>query len=160
MMIKRGDGFANSLLPRYHAPASNGGPTSATIIRLRRLYFIGSLYREGIRSCNLFVKTPLQRHPLGLGLRLTMTGLCYLFPPEVGLMKLSVIGPIILALSPVVLAEGEQAKGAKGAAELLEDKGEELLPKLTNPTGCPGEGHVEKEAPFSGSSCVRIVPMQ
>jgi hypothetical protein len=45
-------------------------------------------------------------------------------------------------------------------ALLLEDNGEELLPKLTNPTGCPGEGHVEKESVFSGKSCVRIVPMQ
>src|SRR5687767_8569535 len=45
-------------------------------------------------------------------------------------------------------------------ALLLEDNGDDLLPKLTNPTGCPGEGHVEKEGMFSGKSCVRIVPMQ
>jgi hypothetical protein len=45
-------------------------------------------------------------------------------------------------------------------AELLEDDGEALLKQLTNPTGDPGEGHVEKAVVFSGKSSVRIVPMQ
>lgn len=43
---------------------------------------------------------------------------------------------------------------------LLEDNAETLLPHLTNPTGDPGEGHVERTDFFSGTSCVRIVPMQ
>ena len=76
-------------------------------------------------------------------------------------MRLSwTIVAIILALSPSLSADDKPPSEAKGVAELLEDNGDELLPKLTNPTGCPGEGHVEKEAPFSGTSCLRIVPMQ
>jgi hypothetical protein len=45
-------------------------------------------------------------------------------------------------------------------AEVLEDNGEALLKQLTNPTGDPGEGHVEKAVVFSGKSSVKIVPMQ
>lgn len=67
---------------------------------------------------------------------------------------------LLLALAPPVLADDTPPEPAKGVAELLEDNGDDLLPKLTNPTGCPGEGHIEKEAPFSGTSCLRIVPMQ
>jgi hypothetical protein len=47
-----------------------------------------------------------------------------------------------------------------GVAVLLEDNAAELLPKLTNPGGDPGAGHVEKSVVFSGVSAVRIVPMQ
>lgn len=45
-------------------------------------------------------------------------------------------------------------------AKLLEDDGDDLLKHLTNPTGDPGEGHVEKESFFSGKSCIKIIPMQ
>jgi hypothetical protein len=47
-----------------------------------------------------------------------------------------------------------------GVAPVLEENAEALLPLLTNPTGDPGEGHVEKAVVFSGKSAVRIVPMQ
>jgi hypothetical protein len=45
-------------------------------------------------------------------------------------------------------------------AELLEDNADTLLKQLTNPTGDPGEGHVEKAVVFSGKSSVKIIPMQ
>lgn len=45
-------------------------------------------------------------------------------------------------------------------ATLLEDNADALLPLLTNPTGDPGEGHVERGEVFSGRTAVRIVPMQ
>jgi hypothetical protein len=43
---------------------------------------------------------------------------------------------------------------------LLEDDARTLLPLLTNPTGDPGEGHVEQSVVFSGASAVKIIPMQ
>lgn len=45
-------------------------------------------------------------------------------------------------------------------AVILEDNGADLLKLLTNPTGDPGEGHVENAIVFSGKSCVKIIPMQ
>src|SRR5688572_10271069 len=62
----------------------------------------------------------------------------------------------------------EHASGADGAAAgatapvaaLVEENAESLLPLLTNPTGDPGEGFVERAEVFSGKSGVRIVPMQ
>ncbi|MFL5340375.1 MAG: hypothetical protein ACJ8F7_09505 [Gemmataceae bacterium] len=53
-----------------------------------------------------------------------------------------------------------------GAAEplsvacLFEDDAEGLLKVLTNPTGDPGEGHPEKVMVFSGTTSIKIVPMQ
>jgi len=47
-----------------------------------------------------------------------------------------------------------------GVACLLEDNGAELLPKLTNPWGDPGEGQVEKDTVFSGESAVKITILQ
>jgi hypothetical protein len=35
-----------------------------------------------------------------------------------------------------------------------------LLKQLTNPTGDPGEGHVEKTVVFSGDNSIKIIPMQ
>ena len=77
-------------------------------------------------------------------------------------MRLSwtIVAVVCLAFVPCISAEEKPQAEWKGVAALLEDNGDDLLPKLTNPTGCPGEGRVEKEAPFSGTSCVRIVPMQ
>lgn len=66
----------------------------------------------------------------------------------------------LLLLPHVALSDEEKRELARSVAPLLEDNAEELLPKLTNPTGCPGEGHVEKVEAFAGSSCIRIVPMQ
>jgi hypothetical protein len=47
-----------------------------------------------------------------------------------------------------------------GVLCLLEDNGAELLPKLTNPWGDPGEGQVEKDTVFSGESAVKITILQ
>ena len=47
-----------------------------------------------------------------------------------------------------------------GVACLLADNAAELLPKLTNPQGDPGEGFVEKEIVFAGQSAVKITVLQ
>jgi len=47
-----------------------------------------------------------------------------------------------------------------GVACLLEDNAAELLPKLTNPQGDPGEGQVEKGIVFSGQSSIKITVLQ
>src|SRR4051812_4553205 len=47
-----------------------------------------------------------------------------------------------------------------GVSCLLEDNAAELLPKLTNPWGDPGEGQVEKDVVFSGESAVKITILQ
>ena len=47
-----------------------------------------------------------------------------------------------------------------GVVCLLEENAAELLPKLTNPQGDPGEGQVEKEIVFSGQSAVKITILQ
>ncbi|MBM4072230.1 MAG: hypothetical protein FJ271_25380 [Planctomycetes bacterium] len=49
---------------------------------------------------------------------------------------------------------------APRVAELFEDDAEELLKKLTNPTGDSGEGRVEKAVVFSGKTSIKIIPMQ
>jgi hypothetical protein len=67
---------------------------------------------------------------------------------------------LLLLLAPLWCAASAAERPKPDVVALLEDNGEELLPKLTNPTGCPGEGHVDKEEKFSGESGVRIVPMQ
>ena len=67
---------------------------------------------------------------------------------------------LFLTFMPPLCAAAAAERARPEVAALLEDNGEELLPKLTNPTGCPGEGHVDKEEKFSGESSVRIVPMQ
>jgi len=44
--------------------------------------------------------------------------------------------------------------------ELLEDNADTLLPLLNNPGGDPGAGYVERDEVFSGTSAVRIGPLQ
>jgi hypothetical protein len=70
----------------------------------------------------------------------------------------------ILALIVTTLATGAQATAADklppGVVCLLEDNAADLLPKLTNPWGDPGEGHVEKDVVFSGDSSVKITVLQ
>jgi hypothetical protein len=61
-------------------------------------------------------------------------------------------------VSPALSIAESLPKGA--VAELLEDNGEALLKQLTNPTGDPGDGQVEKTVVFSGQSSVKIIPMQ
>jgi len=45
-------------------------------------------------------------------------------------------------------------------AELLEDNAEALLKQFTNPGGDHGQGFVEKAITFSGTSSIKIVPLQ
>jgi hypothetical protein len=45
-------------------------------------------------------------------------------------------------------------------ARILEDNAAELLARLTNPTGDPGQGFVETDDVFSGTAAIKIVPMQ
>lgn len=66
----------------------------------------------------------------------------------------------VSALIGVPSIATSQTRQAPEVACLLEDNAEELLPKLTNPQGCPGEGHVDREITFAGESAIRIVPMQ
>jgi hypothetical protein len=47
-----------------------------------------------------------------------------------------------------------------GVACLLEENAAELLPKLTNPQGDPGEGQVEKGIVFSGKESIKITILQ
>jgi len=47
-----------------------------------------------------------------------------------------------------------------GVACLLEDSAAELLPKLTNPQGDPGEGQVETDVVFSGREAIKITVFQ
>ena len=64
------------------------------------------------------------------------------------------------ALLTAFVAPAADPPRRPAVAELLEDNGEALLKLLTNPTGDPGEGHVEKTDVFSGASSVKIIPMQ
>jgi hypothetical protein len=66
------------------------------------------------------------------------------------------VGLVCLAIGTAVSAE----KLPAGVLCLLEDNAAELLPKLTNPWGDPGEGHVEKDHVFSGDSAVKITILQ
>ena len=78
---------------------------------------------------------------------------------------LTAFGAFLCAALPARDAGSAQRPGAAdngrpAVAVLLEDNAESLLPQLTNPTGDPGEGHVERSEVFSGRSAVRIVPLQ
>src|SRR4051812_46596669 len=71
--------------------------------------------------------------------------------------------PQSLLLTPVfavLVAVGSAAELPAPIALILEDNATELLPKLTNPTGDPGEGHLDEKEVFSGKSSIRIVPLQ
>jgi hypothetical protein len=67
-----------------------------------------------------------------------------------------------LLANSVILAAltGLRAGEPQGVACLFEDDAEGLLKLLTNPTGDPGEGHPEKATVFSGTTSIKIVPMQ
>jgi hypothetical protein len=59
-----------------------------------------------------------------------------------------------------VLGASVFAEDAMTVATILEENADALLKVLTNPTGDPGEGHVERATVFSGQQSIRIVPMQ
>ena len=69
--------------------------------------------------------------------------------------------PVAALLVLAVLVVG-RAGGAEPPATvaLFEDDAEGLLKLLTNPTGDPGEGHPEKSEVFSGTTSIKIIPMQ
>src|SRR5687767_7719550 len=70
---------------------------------------------------------------------------------------------LVLGLAPhcAISAEGPEPTNPPAAVvALLEDNGKELLPKLTNPQGGSGEGHVETKDVFAGRSGIRIIPDQ
>ena len=76
-------------------------------------------------------------------------------------MALSRSLPLVLVLAALAADfASAQEKLPSGVACLLEDNAAELLPKLTNPQGDPGEGFVEKEVVFSGQNAVRITVLQ
>ena len=70
------------------------------------------------------------------------------------LLKLLLLG-LILAFP--LTASGQLPPGVLC---LLEENAAELLPKLTNPWGDPGNGEVEKDTVFSGESSVKITVLQ
>jgi hypothetical protein len=63
-------------------------------------------------------------------------------------------------LSGAAFGQPADAPRPPAVAELLEDDAAGLLKQLTNPTGDIGEGHPENKVVFSGTTGIRIVPMQ
>jgi hypothetical protein len=78
----------------------------------------------------------------------------------IGGLAVAVFGCVGVAARAGPAAGPVRAGERPAVAALLEDNADTLLPQLTNPTGDPGEGHVERSQVFSGRSGVRIVPMQ
>src|SRR5262245_4033326 len=74
------------------------------------------------------------------------------------LVRLFVVVVLLVLVAPPV--SWPQPAEGPGVAELFEDKADELLLKLTNPTGDSGEGRVEKDVVFSGKASIKIIPMQ
>src|SRR5438876_11139647 len=74
--------------------------------------------------------------------------------------RLWMTGRSLLAALACLLGGTVQAAPPPAVAELLEDNAESLLKQLTNPTGDPGEGHVETKVVYSGQRSIKIIPMQ
>jgi hypothetical protein len=70
------------------------------------------------------------------------------------------VSSLLVLPNPRASAQVPAAPAPPTVATLLEDNGEALLKLLTNPTGDPGEGRIEREVTFSGSSSIKIIPMQ
>jgi hypothetical protein len=66
----------------------------------------------------------------------------------------------IAATLAATSGHAEPKRPRPAVAELFEDDADTLLRALTNPTGDPGEGHVETTDVFSGRRCIKIIPMQ
>src|SRR5262249_45111836 len=75
----------------------------------------------------------------------------------VGILVVQLITGISLWFAAPAPAD---APASCAVAELLEDNAESLLKQLTNPTGDPGEGHVETKVVYSGQRSIKIIPMQ
>jgi hypothetical protein len=73
-----------------------------------------------------------------------------------------VIVVTVLVATTVFLEIGHAGprRSPPAVAKLFEDDAETLLRALTNPTGDPGEGHVETKDVFSGRRSIKILPMQ
>jgi hypothetical protein len=67
---------------------------------------------------------------------------------------------LVFGLAAVAVSAVAAERLPAGVVCLLEDNAAELLPKLTNPWGDPGEGQVEKGSVFSGDSSVKITILQ
>lgn len=74
------------------------------------------------------------------------------------LIRLLLLFIVLLIPSDAIAAPVKARK--PNSVCLLEDNAESLLQKLTNPTGDPGKGDVEKGTFYSGDRCIRITPMQ
>lgn len=57
-------------------------------------------------------------------------------------------------------SHADEKRPRPAVAELFEDDAEALLHALTNPTGDPGQGHVETKEVYSGRRSIKIIPMQ
>src|SRR6478735_1933584 len=68
------------------------------------------------------------------------------------------VAALILLLASCPASAADDA--APHVAPLLEDNAAELLARLTNPTGDPGQGFVETDDVFSGKAAIKILPMQ
>jgi len=64
---------------------------------------------------------------------------------------------LLLLLASSALAE---PPALPGVFTIMEDDAEGLLKVLNNPWGDSGTGHVEDKDTFSGSRCIRVVPLQ
>src|SRR5262245_5414470 len=67
---------------------------------------------------------------------------------------------LVLLTGWSIAAQADDPPRRSAVVELLEDNAAALLKQLTNPTGDPGEGHVEKSVVFSGTESIKIIPMQ
>src|SRR5262249_34058703 len=67
---------------------------------------------------------------------------------------------LLLLTGSSYAAHADEPKAPASVLALLEDNAEALLKQLTNPTGDPGEGQVEKTVVFSGTQSIKIIPMQ
>src|SRR5215217_4599970 len=65
-----------------------------------------------------------------------------------------------ILLSPTVPFAEAADDVPPAVARILEDNAAELLARLTNPTGDPGQGLVETDDVYSGTAAIKIIPMQ
>jgi hypothetical protein len=73
------------------------------------------------------------------------------------LVKITACVPFVAVALGAALSAEQQPDGV---VCLLEENAAELLPKLTNPTGDPGNGEIERLTVFSGDSAVKITVFQ
>ena len=72
-------------------------------------------------------------------------------------MRCFIAGLVVVS---ALLGDRTSAAEPAGVTTLFEDDAEGLLKVLTNPTGDSGEGRPEKAVVFSGTTSIKIIPMQ